>query len=235
MSIRLRIGSIFSIIATPIVLGAFFCGYKSLVFEMKAQMIETTVVENIQHQCETSGKRPRSYICYQAKVKYEWNDLNYEVALNEKTSSSYRVGEKLSLKIDPSNPGEANTDAGLWIFPVILGIFGAVFGSVGLFMLKSHFSQKKLEEELLTSGSIVRAKVIDFQKNRNIRVNGRHPMKISAEFTDPTTGAVIIAQNDEVWELPELPQDNQVEVRFDRNDPNRNMIILTPTYKIKAA
>jgi hypothetical protein len=207
---------------------------------MSAVQVSSSVIRSIQDVCSRKeNNRTISYTCYQPVVQYQHVGQNYELSLSERSSSQYEIGEKIELKVDPKNPGAASTNSGLWLGPIFLSIFGSMFGGIGLLMLRSHFRRKKLENELYATGASIRALVIEIGPNRSLKVNGRHPILLRAQFNDPYTNSTVVAELTELWHDPvhagEIADDNTVEVLYDRKDSKRCMIVLGKTKKIKAA
>ncbi len=240
MSVKFKIGLVFSLIGTSLFVGGLFWAYNSAKFTMSAVQVSGSVIRSIQDVCSRKeNKRRISYTCYQPVVQYQHTGQNYEVSLSERSSSQPTIGEKIELKVDPKNPGSASTNSGLWMGPIFLTIFGSIFGGVGLLMLRSHFYRKKLEAELQLTGASIRALVIEIGPNRSVSVNGRHPFLLRAQFKDPKTNSTVVAELTELWHDPvyagEVAEDNTVEVLYDRNDSKRCMIVLGKTKTLNAA
>jgi hypothetical protein len=240
MSVKFKIGLVFSLIGTPIFAGGLFWAYNSAMYSMSAVQVSGSIIQSVQDVCSrTENNRSVNYTCYQPVVQYQHAGQSYKLSLSERSSSQYTIGEKIELKVDPKNPGEASTNSGLWLGPIFLTIFGSLFGGIGLLILRSHFRRKKLESELLATGASIRALVIEIGPNRSVSVNGVHPFMIRAQFNDPNTNLTVVAELAELWHDPvhagEIAEDNTVEVLYDRKDSKRCMIVLGKTKKIKAA
>jgi hypothetical protein len=238
MSVGVKIGSIFSLVGIPIFVGGLYWTYNSVKLSRSTVDVLGSVSENIQDECRRS-KNKGTYTCFQPVVQYQHAGKKYEVALSERSSSQYKIGEKFSLKLDPKNPGSAISTSELWYGPLFFTLFGAVFGSVGVGFLRSHFRRKKLEAELLVTGTSIRASVIEVGLNRFITVNGANPFKVRAQFSDPITNTPVVAQSPDLWYDPvqagEISEDNTVEVLYDPKDAKRCMIVLGKTRTMKAA
>lgn len=240
MSVKLKIGSVFSVVGFSVLTGGLYWGYSSFQFVKTAVDVTGSIVRNVQDVCtsESNGKR-RSYTCYQPIVSYDYASKSYETSLSERSSDMYTIGEKVELKVDPKNPAEALSSTGLWMGPGILSFLGFVFGSVGGLLLRSHFRLKKKEGDLLLRGAQVKAVVIDIGVNRSITVNGSHPFFVRAQFNDPRTNAPIVAEATELWHDPvlsgDVAEDKTVDVLYDSQDPKRCMIVFGEHKKLKAA
>ena len=97
-----------------------------LSFRKTAGRAEGVVVENIR-----SGRN------YRPVFEFGWNGEKWLVESNVASSvngrPAYRVGENVTLLVDPSDPQQAHVDSwfGSWFAATITGVLGVVFTAIG--------------------------------------------------------------------------------------------------------
>ena len=169
--------------------------------------------------------------CYQPFVKYEFKGEVKEAGMSERSSSTYDVGSPVELLVDPTSPSKPEfKGGGVWVGPIFLLGFGAIFGLVGFFILRSMVKKEKLVNELSAHGQIVNAKVTFCGPDHSVSVNGRHPYKVEATWVH-SSGKVIIAKTqEELWHDPsqvgQINANGEVQVKFNPNEPEKCMIVL---------
>ena len=140
---------------------------------------------------------------------------------------AHRIGEEIKVHYRPENPRRARIDSffQLWFFSALFGGMGVVFGSIGgILFLIVHRSARK-EKWLVTNGQIIYA---DFQKvivDRSIRMQGRNPYRIMAQWLDPTSNTVYTFKSRTIWYDPEpYLHDPKIPVRIDPRNPKRYVV-----------
>jgi hypothetical protein len=62
---------------------------------------------------------------------------------------------------------------------------------------------RRKRERIIAEGISAQAKVVDIFIDRSLRVNGRSPWVIVAEFQDPITGETIQCKSHYLWKSPD--------------------------------
>ncbi|MFH1725055.1 MAG: hypothetical protein ABII00_10600 [Elusimicrobiota bacterium] len=74
-------------------------------------------------------------------------------------------------------------------------------------------------------GQAVTAKVTAVDRNTRVRVNGRSPWVIRAQWLDPATNTVHTFESENIWFDPgPHTQGETVQVLIDRDDPKRHVM-----------
>ncbi len=232
------LGFVFLLIATPF-LG--FGGYllsDSIDFSGQSVEVISAVTEVSTETCETRREKNHRtvyhrYTCYRPTVAYTFEGRSYSKVLNSTSSGRYKIGETFKLQLDPKNPSEARWPADLWLPVAFLLGFGGVIGAIGCaFVVFNPIRRNSLEERLRRRGQRVRAKVIEVREDSRIRISGRHPFIVRAQFTDPRSGRLITAQATSVMIDPRLTGDIDaegcVEVLYDPIASDKCIIDLLP-------
>ncbi|AKF85353.1 hypothetical protein MFUL124B02_11465 [Myxococcus fulvus 124B02] len=80
-------------------------------------------------QCSrTDNKnRSRTYTCYQYRVRYESEGVSRESLVEmDRTEVEDRLGEPVTLRVDPRTRKVHFAGAGLWVGPIVTALFGLV-------------------------------------------------------------------------------------------------------------
>ncbi|MCG8708556.1 DUF3592 domain-containing protein [Brenneria sp. 4F2] len=104
------------------------------------------------------------------------------------TSYAGSDGETVEVLYDPDNPRNAKINpqsAFLFYFaPFIMALMGLTFmlaGSLPLYLIRR---KQAMNETLRHSGQPITAKITEIKQNSMLKVNGVHPYRIVAQFTD---------------------------------------------------
>lgn len=150
----------------------------------------------------------------------------------------YDVGETVTVLYPPDNPHDAEISGffHLWGAALITGGLGVVFLGVGVTLLALGYVKARRIQRLERDGLLVHARVTGVEVNENVLLNGRHPLRIFAEWNDPTTGELVTFRSDNRCDpLPDDMVGAVVPVRVDRIDRRRyhmdtSGITLEPEY-----
>jgi len=140
---------------------------------------------------------------------------------------SYRIGEEVKVRYLLEDPHRARIDSflQLWFLSVLLGGMGFVFGSVGGAMFLIAYCSARKERLFLTNGQIIYA---DFDKiivDRSMRMQGRNPYRITAQWLDPTSNTVYAFKSKALWYNPEAYiHEKKIPVRIDPQNPKRYVV-----------
>jgi hypothetical protein len=139
----------------------------------------------------------------------------------------YEVGERVTVRYEPGNPGEARIDGWLesWLLPTILGGIGVVFGVVGGGFLLVRRRRRRLRDWLLANGTRVQARLIGVEMNTSFRVNGQSPWRLRCQWQNPDTGRMHVFVSEDVWYDPgPFVKGDELDVVIDPRDPARHHV-----------
>ncbi|WP_099205726.1 DUF3592 domain-containing protein [Scatolibacter rhodanostii] len=134
-------------------------------------------------------------------VEYDWKDQHYERKLAF-FSSSYNVGDKINLYIDPLRPRRVEGEMKYWILMLTFGVLGVVFLGVGIAFLLSIFLLKNKQEKLLQKGKKILAEIEEITYNRAMRINRHHPYVIVCAWKNPENGVTYHFRGPNMWDDP---------------------------------
>ena len=133
-------------------------------------------------------------------------------------------GETVTVLYRAEDPSKARIAAFAesWLAATILGGFGAVFSAVGGGFLAHMIRKRRMRAWLETNGMRVQARYTGAELDRSLRVNGRHPWRIHAEWEHPVTQELHEFISDAIFFDPTRHIDREtLDVKVDANDPRR--------------
>lgn len=147
------------------------------------------------------------------------------------SSRSYDIGDRVDVYYPPEHPEDARIDSFMeqWFFPLIFGFFGLVFGGIASGFIVAEWRQRRLYAWLATHGMTVQAKLIEVARNTSVKVNGRSPWVLRAQWQHPLTQAVHVFESEHLWYDPSdyLRGRSELPVRVDADDPARHRVDLS--------
>lgn len=147
-----------------------------------------------------------------ALVTFPWTDGDRTVRVSE-DDDLLEVGSAYPLLVDPDDPSRF-TDRTLLILMWVFGGMGALFAVSGGVAGGCAAASARRREELLGWGTRVTGTVTEVQANRNVRVNGRHPVRLLVACEHPVTREKTTVRSHDLWKSPLSPGDT-VQVAFD--------------------
>ena len=133
---------------------------------------------------------------------------------------SYPVGRRVPVLYDPADPSTARIagDANAWMVPFVLFTMGGavLFGAGGI--LRLVLTDRKAEASFSRTGQRVAAKIVSIRTTE--MAQGPPIWSVEAEWTDPSSGRVLVFRSKEVREDP-AGLHGQVTVVFDPADPRQ--------------
>ncbi|MCK5726951.1 MAG: DUF3592 domain-containing protein [Thiotrichaceae bacterium] len=190
---------IFSIVGLAMLLGAFFLYTNTQNFLKTAITTNGTVTQLIR-------SNSRDSIVYRPVVEFKTK----EGKLIEFTSStgrnppSYSRGEVIKILYSPSSPEKARIKGffSLWGGASIVGGLGAVFFIIGFSILLSGIINTRKIKYLKKHGRPIKAKFQSVERNTSLKVNGRSPYQVYAQWRNPTTGELHVFHSENIWFNP---------------------------------
>lgn len=101
----------------------------------------------------------------------------------------------------------------------VLGLQSLIFGGIGLFFLFVVRKQKKLREDMLSSGQSELAEVLDVERVTSVRVNSRYPYRVLCRIK--REGVLHEYRSHLLMEHPGLKAGDPVTVYTDRQNDKR--------------
>lgn len=113
------------------------------------------------------------------------------------------------------------------------GLVGGIFLCVGLGFAVHLHRRRLLREDLLRHGERIEAEILGLEPNPNIRINGRHPMRLVCRYTE--NGVDCICRSENLSGYPHTAG-NTVAVYRDPQDHRRYFVdaesALIPTVEL---
>jgi hypothetical protein len=138
---------------------------------------------------------------------------------------AFEVGERVTVRHRAGEPEEARIEGFLesWFLPTLLGGLGTVFTAIGAGFGIWELRRRRLRAWLQQFGMRVQAKYTGVMLDTSLRVNRRHPWRLTAQWQNPVTGLVHTFESDMLfWDPSDTVQRETVEVWIDPNDPSRH-------------
>lgn len=144
----------------------------------------TTEAEIVKINEHISGWR-RTHTVY---VNYEYEDNAYENITYNSYNSSMRIGQTISIYVDPANPGDAKSGSYTPIMVLVPAAVLFLFLAKNLNKMIGGGSSAKTIKGLKESGQKIEALIENTEENQNIKINGKRPFRIHCRYDDPMTG-----------------------------------------------
>lgn len=131
---------------------------------------------------------------------------------------AYDLGEEVKLWYMPNKPDDvvlSGIDS--WLFPVIFGAFSVIFAGIGYGGLIGIWRKNRNKEKLKESGQTILADVVDVRFNASLRIGGKSPWVIVAQYFDAHSQKVYTYESDNIWYNPSpfLTLGQKIKVRVE--------------------
>jgi hypothetical protein len=141
---------------------------------------------------------------------------------------AYQLGERVTVFYRLDDPAEARIDAFTeqWLLPTLFGSFALVFGTVALGFLFAQIRKRRMWRWLEDNGMPVDADFLEVGKDYSLKINGRSPWVLRAQWQHPLTGAVHVFQSEHIWfdPTPFMGERRTLTVQVDADDPKRHRV-----------
>jgi len=221
---------VFTITGALMITGAFLFYLNTRDFVNSATLANGTVVENIRSRSSDS-------ITYKPVLRFRTHtgrtiEFTSSVGSNPAT---YSRGDVVEVLYQSSSPDQARINGffSLWGFSLILALLGFGFSVAGLSIVLFGILKVKKVKYLKRHGVPVLAKFQGVNVNDSIRVNGRSPYQISAQWQNPYTSEIHTFNSDNIWFDPtDYINRNDITVLIDKKNPDRHYIDISFLPKI---
>ncbi|WP_299381214.1 DUF3592 domain-containing protein, partial [uncultured Kiloniella sp.] len=201
--------------------------YTTLRFIDTAHSAQGIVIDLVQSR-PSSSSTSSSYV-YRPEVIFQ-TATGEEITFQSSSGSNspaYSKGESVNVLYESERPQNAkiNDTFSLWFGPAILSIVGLIFAAFGIGISIYLYKKEKLKNYLLRHGSSVTAKINSIKENTRIKVNGRSPFQITAQWRDPVSNTLHLFKSDNIWFNPtDHIQRDTVTVLVDQSDPEKYFV-----------
>jgi hypothetical protein len=138
---------------------------------------------------------------------------------------AFQRGETVSVRYAPEDPDDARIDGFLesWFVSTLLGGLGSIFFAIGAGFSIWEIRKRRLRAWLRVNGTRVQATYTGSRLDTSVRINGRHPWRLTAQWQNPVTQAVHTFESDVLFYDPgDFVRRDTVEVLIDPRDPRRH-------------
>ena len=211
---------VFGVIGLGLLAGAAALALNTRGFIATAKQTEGLVTELIEKRDSDGSVTYKPVVAFMA-------DNGVLVNFTSSFSSnppSYHVGEKVEVLYAPDDPNDARIRGfgSLWLAPVILGGIGTVFAAIGFGILIVSRLNKRKREWLMAYGTEILAEFQSVERNTSLKVNGRSPWRIIAQWQNPETGQLHVFNSENLWFDPSnYIQTKQLKVLLDPKNAKR--------------
>lgn len=211
---RYIISGIFGIVGIILLVVCFFITKSNIEFEKKAVTI-TGVITDIDTYRDSDGDK--HYVAY---ANYSYEGKKYENVRLSYSSSSMRVRQSITLKIDPDDPYIVKTEGESIFASILLGAMGLAFSLLGIIPLINCLRNNVRTNNLIQQGRYIYGIVENIELNYCISVNGKHPYVLYCYYEDAYSGTIYKFKSDNIWTdpTPGLPIGSQVRIYVKNND-----------------
>lgn len=136
------------------------------------------------------------------------------------------VGDKVAVLYRADRPDDARIDAFMerWFAALVVGGIGGVFLLVGACIVVPMLRRRRTAAHLLTAGRPIQADVVEVVRDGSLKVNGRSPWRIHAQWQDPATRKLHLFESDMLWFDPTEFTGDRVTVLIEPGNPERYWI-----------
>lgn len=133
------------------------------------------------------------------------------------------VGDTVAVLYRGDDPHDARIDSFLtrWLAVMVVGGLGGVFLAIGLLAVVPGLRGRRIAAELRATGVAVQADVVEVARESSIKVNGRSPWRIHAQWRDPASGKIHLFRSDPLWFDPSGYVGERVSVLIRPGRPKR--------------
>jgi hypothetical protein len=114
---------------------------------------------------------------------------------------AYDVGEPVDVMFAPDDVDDAriNGFGSLWLGPLILGGLGTLFAGISAGVLIAIRRRETRKKWLMAYGTEIQAEFQSVERNTSLKVNGRSPWRIIAQWQNPETGQLHVFNSENLW------------------------------------
>jgi hypothetical protein len=220
---------IFGIVGVGMGIADYFVIRHTLDFRNGALSVQGEVIGYQSSRGSKGGSMYAPRVRYNVPQAEGGVGASYEIVGGVRSSSrGYDIGDAVKVYFRPESPADGQIGSFLeqWFVASILSVFTLVFGGVSVGLIVAGIRRRRMYAWLEHSGMTVQARIVEVGKNTNLKVNGRSPWVIRAQWQHPVTGKVHLFQSENLWFNPGefIADREQVGVRIDADQPERHRV-----------
>lgn len=217
---------IFGLVGLGMGVGEFFILKDLFDFRARAQVTEGAVVGFVSSRGSKGGTMYAPRVRYSVPAPEGGVGASHEITGRVSSSSrSYTEGERVPVLYLPEEPAEGRIGGFMeqYFLPLLFGVFTVVFTGIASGFLLAELRRRRMYDWLQHSGMSVQARIVEVGKNTRLKVNGRSPWVIRAQWQHPLTQRIHLFESENLWYDPSEYVDgrDQCPVRVDADDPSR--------------
>ena len=217
---------IFGLVGLGMGVGEFFILKNLYEFRSQAQVAMGEVTGYSSSRGSKGGTMYTPLVQYHIPAPEGGSGERFEISGNVRSSSrGYDIGERVAVLYRPEAPEQGRIDSFVeqWLLPLVFGFFALVFGGIASAFLVAEIRRLRMYAWLQHSGMTVQARITEVGRNTRLKVNGRSPWVIRAQWQHPVTQAIHVFESENLWYDPSeyVDRRDQCPVRVDADDPSR--------------
>lgn len=220
----------FSAIGLCLLLGALYLYQNTQDFLQDSITTDGTVIDVVRSgslaALSGNSTRKKDSVTYHPVIVFE-TESGSMIEFKSSTGSNkknYAKGEMVEVMYQPSSPQQARMSDffSLWGASAILGGLGSVFFMVGFSIFFFGNRRKKKIAYLKKNGMSVEASLHSVAVNSSLKVNGKNPYQIFAQWKDPRTSTLHTFRSENIWfdPTPHI-KDEKMRVLLEKNNPEK--------------
>ncbi len=213
-------------IGVLMIVGAIAIGVARMRFEAEALRADGEIIGLRESTSRDSDGNISTTYCPQ----FRFTDVRGRVFDVEASGCSkpagYAIGERVPVLYRAAAPQRASLDGFTerWLASVVVGGIGLVFLIIGLAFVLPMLAARRRARELSASGRPVTARVVEVARFNGLKINGRSPWRIHAQWQDTATGMVHVVHSDNLRYDPTPYVGETIRVMIDPQRPSRHWV-----------
>lgn len=202
--------------------GFIFMGY-SLRFQSTAVEVQGTITSITAHR-DSDGDSSHTVL-----VSYSYEGRDFDNARLGFYSSNMYEGKKITLLIDPDNPGRVTSRTGDTFGYIMLLGMGLIFSLIGFIPLVCILIKSQREKKLLKEGKRLQATVERIDFDQAVTYNGRHPYLIFCTYWDAYQDVTYRFKSKDLTQEPGYAPGDPISVYVNPQDYSKYVVYVEKT------
>ena len=218
MKIHLSLGLFFTLFPLVFLIIGLSLGVATYNRINNATIVEGTIISH-REKHDSDGFQ------YASIVEFK----NLDGVIQKDTESVYsfpepeNIGKKVTVFINNKNQVTIGTFSNVWLLPIIFSAISIPFMIIGAIFIGIYLKTTSKIAYLRDYGRKIESTNYKIEQNRMIRINYKNPYYISSTFV--VDGKEYKVKS-EISLKPITSKNNSVEILYDPNDPDKNIILL---------
>ncbi|GMU42908.1 MAG: DUF3592 domain-containing protein [Xanthomonadales bacterium] len=220
---------VFGLVGAGAGIGEYFILASHFRFRADAVRVDGELVGYQRHRGGKGGTVYAPRVRYVVPAPEGGAGVAHEVVGSVRSSwRGWNPGDKVPVWYRSSAPEEARIGSFMeqWFVPLLLGVFALLFGGIATGFLLAELRRIRTWRWLEHSGMSVQARIVEVDRDSSVKVNGRSPWVIRAQWQHPVTQTVHVFTSERLWfdPAPFVAGREQIGVRVDADDPRRHRV-----------